>query len=238
MDALVRSLDLISRQGYRLKRQVDALLDVVRIEAGKMWLESTDMDLVELVKEVLASLEIGLARAACEVKLDASEPVCGTWDRSRIEQVVSNLLWNALKFGPGRPIEITVRKEGRTARLVVTDHGIGIDPEQREHIFDRFTRAVSATHFGGIGLGLYICREIVTAHGGTIRVESRLGEGATFIVELPTAPSLDRASSERQSAGELDHRRLGARGAVAIEAFVGARRGTSEPPVGPGAGYA
>jgi signal transduction histidine kinase len=120
--------------------------------------------------------------------------VCGRWDRARIEQVVSNLLGNAIKFGSGRPIEITLRKERQAARLTVTDHGIGIDPAQCDAIFDRFTRAVSATHYGGIGLGLYICRQIVNAHRGTIRVESRPGEGATFIVELPAAPSSTRGA--------------------------------------------
>jgi predicted ATPase/signal transduction histidine kinase len=179
------SLERITRQGRRLKRQVDDLLDVARIQAGKLRLELNDMDLVELVRDVVTSLEIGLTRANCPVVVEAPQAVRGRWDRARMEQVVSNLLWNALKFGAGRSIEIVVGNTGQVARLSVSDHGIGIDPTQQEYIFDRFARAVSAAHYGGVGLGLFICREIVSAHGGTIRVHSRLGEGATFVVEMP-----------------------------------------------------
>jgi signal transduction histidine kinase len=194
-EAMSRSLQRITRQARRLNRQVDDLLDVVHIQAGRLELCAVDVDLRALVEEVLSDVELGLKRAGCEVKLHAPEAVCGRWDRSRLEQVVSNLLSNAIKFGAGRPIEITVRKQERAALLVVTDHGIGIDPAQQERIFDRFTRAVSASHYGGIGLGLYICREIVAAHQGTIRIESRINEGASFIVELPIAdrPEIKRA---------------------------------------------
>jgi predicted ATPase/signal transduction histidine kinase len=184
-ESIMRALDVTIRQGRRLNRQVEDLLDVSRIEAGRLWLERADVDLVTLVKDVLASFDIGIKRAGCEVTIDAPEPVCGRWDGARLEQVVSNLLTNALKFGAGRPIELSLRRAGERARLVVVDHGMGIDPAQRDRIFDRFTRAVPATHFGGLGLGLYICRELVHAHGGTIGVESRVGEGATFTVELP-----------------------------------------------------
>jgi signal transduction histidine kinase len=180
-----RSLDVVTRQGKRLKRQVDDLLDVSRLEAGRLELQRAEVDLVELVEDVIATFELGLARAGCEVRRDMPEPVRGCWDRSRLEQVISNLLSNALKFGAGHPIDIGVRWAERTALMVVSDHGMGIGQAEQKRIFDRFARAVSSTHFGGLGLGLYICREIVAAHGGTIRVESRLGEGARFIVELP-----------------------------------------------------
>jgi signal transduction histidine kinase len=172
-----------------LNRQIEDLLDVSRIEAGRLWLEVAEVDLLALVKELIASFEMGIKRAGCAVTLDAAVPVRGCWDAARLEQVISNLLANALKFGAGQPIEIAVRREGERARVVVTDHGMGIDAAQRERIFDRFTRAVPATHFGGLGLGLYLCREIVSAHGGTISVASRLGEGATFTVELPLRPT-------------------------------------------------
>jgi predicted ATPase/signal transduction histidine kinase/tRNA A-37 threonylcarbamoyl transferase component Bud32 len=188
-DATRTLLTRILQQGKRLKRQVEELLDVARIQAGKLRLEPSDVDLAELVNDVLASLAIGLERAGCGVTLDAPEPVHGRWDRARMEQVVSNLLWNALKFGAGRPIAVTVRNDGQRAQLTVRDQGIGIDPAQHEHIFDRFARAVPPRQFGGVGLGLFICREIVNAHGGTIRVHSRLGQGATFIVDLPNGAS-------------------------------------------------
>ena len=115
----------------------------------------------------------------------------GRFDRQRLEQVVVNLLANAVKYGAGRPIDVVVAEEEDRAKLAVRDRGIGISEEDQARIFERFARAVSVKHFGGFGLGLYICREIVRAHGGTIRVESRLGQGATFIIELPLSEQYD-----------------------------------------------
>jgi signal transduction histidine kinase len=103
----------------------------------------------------------------------------------RLEQVVSNLLSNAIKYGSGHPIEVAVSRNTHTARLEVTDHGIGISADDQARLFNRFERAASIKSFGGLGLGLYVTRQIVTAHGGTIRVESQPGAGATFVVELP-----------------------------------------------------
>jgi signal transduction histidine kinase len=101
---------------------------------------------------------------------------------------VTNLLSNAMKFGAGKPIEITVEEApAGTGRLVVTDHGIGIPSDRLQSIFERFERACSARAYGGLGLGLYIVRNIVEALGGTVRADSVLGSGATFTVELPCA---------------------------------------------------
>jgi signal transduction histidine kinase len=109
----------------------------------------------------------------------------GSWDRSRLDQIVSNLLSNAFKFGPGAPIEVSLSgREGR-AILTVQDHGMGIAPERIPRIFERFERGVSVRHFGGLGLGLYIVRSIVDAFGGTVCCESSLGSGARFVVSLP-----------------------------------------------------
>ncbi len=102
-------------------------------------------------------------------------------------QVVTNLLSNSTRFGAGRPIEVTVTQDGDTARLVVQDHGIGIPADRLPRIFERFERGVSVREYGGLGLGLYIVREIVRAMGGTIRVESIVDVGSTFTVELPRA---------------------------------------------------
>jgi len=112
-------------------------------------------------------------------------PVLGQWDPMRIEQVMLNLLSNAAKFGAGKPIAVRIARLESHVRLSVTDHGIGVEPSLQARIFDPFERAVSAKHYGGLGLGLYICRRIVEAHGGSIRVESRPDSGATFVVELP-----------------------------------------------------
>jgi signal transduction histidine kinase len=115
----------------------------------------------------------------------AEAPVVGIWDRLRLIQIATNLVGNAVKYGRGRPIDVTVRAEGGVAMLEVIDRGIGISDEDRERIFDRFERAVSERHYGGLGLGLWITREIVKVLGGEITVESTLGEGSTFTVRLP-----------------------------------------------------
>jgi predicted ATPase/signal transduction histidine kinase len=185
LDQLIR----VVRQGRRLQRLVDDLLDTARLEGGQLQLarERAEIDLAELTREVIDRFRLDLRRANCEVRLDAPTPVRGCWDQSRIDQVVSNLLANAIKFGQAQPIEIAVTQNGGHARLSVTDHGIGIDPTRIHSIFDRFVRGVSASHYGGLGLGLYISRRIVELHGGTVAVRSQQGEGATFTVELPIA---------------------------------------------------
>ncbi|WP_232293259.1 sensor histidine kinase [Stigmatella aurantiaca] len=119
------------------------------------------------------------------LELHAPAPVLGRWDRLRVEQVVTNLLTNALKYGAGRPVAVRVEGAGERARLTVKDQGIGIAEEDLARIFERFERAVSDRHYGGLGLGLYITRQIVEAFGGTVGVTSRPGMGSTFTLELP-----------------------------------------------------
>jgi len=185
---LAKQLDKNLRQGQRLQRLVGDLLDTTRLETGQLGLERSEVDLVELVREVIDRFELELRRARCQVRFEAPTPVRGFWDHSRLDQVVSNLLSNAIKFGPGHPIEIVVVPNGDRAELSVADHGIGIDPARLGTVFDRFMRGVPDTHYGGLGLGLYISRQIVELHGGTIRVRSQPGAGATFTVDLPTRP--------------------------------------------------
>jgi signal transduction histidine kinase len=109
----------------------------------------------------------------------------GSWDRLRVEQVVANLVANALKYGPGCPVEMSVTRETECACIRVRDYGIGIAAEDQRRIFQRFERAVPMSHYSGFGLGLWIAREIVAAHGGSIDVDSEVGRGSTFIVRLP-----------------------------------------------------
>jgi len=181
-------LDLASRQGRRLTRLVGDLLDVSRIERGRLLLDLGEVELGALVREVVERLEPDLARSQCALSLAMNAPVTGHWDRSRLDQVITNLLANSIKFGAGRPVEISVSAEGAVARLMVRDSGIGINVARQSRIFERFERAASAEHYGGLGLGLYISRRIVEAHGGSIRVDSRPGAGSTFSVELPVDP--------------------------------------------------
>ncbi len=185
--AMHKLLDLVSRQGRRLIRLIGDLLDVSRIETGRLVLDLADVELGALVRDVVERLEPDLARSRCSLSVRASAPVTGRWDRSRLDQVVTNLLSNAMKFGSEKPIEISIGAEGGIARLVVTDRGIGISPARQARVFQRFERAAPAAHYGGLGLGLYISRRIVEAHRGSIRVESEPVAGSTFTVELPCA---------------------------------------------------
>jgi signal transduction histidine kinase len=187
-ESLGKNLERIRHSAERLQRLSDQLLDVTRIERGRLDIDPVTLELGGLVQQVVEDLKFELHRAGCAVEIDVSEPAWGSWDRSRLEQVVTNLLSNALKFGRGHPIEIRIRSTDDLVEMTVRDHGIGIEPGRRPFIFDRFARGVSAAQYGGLGLGLYIANTIVCAHRGHLRVESEPGCGATFIMTLPRAP--------------------------------------------------
>jgi signal transduction histidine kinase len=180
-------LEMCSRQIDTLVRLIETLLDVSRIRLGSFTLTTElGVDLGEVAREVVGRHRPQWEAACAPVTLSVdAPPPCGHWDRLRLEQVVGNLLSNAIKYGAGHPIEIAVSHNAHGARLVVADHGIGISADDQARLFNRFERAGSIKSFGGLGLGLYITRQIVTAHGGTIHVESQPGTGATFVVELP-----------------------------------------------------
>lgn len=174
----------------RLVHLVDDMLDLTRISSGKLALTPEPVAFSRLVLEVLDRLSDQLALAGCTISTSLPPNVIGLWDRFRIEQVVVNLLTNALRYGKGAPITVSVMQTDGMGILTVQDQGIGIAKEHHERIFQRFERAISATEISGLGLGLFIVREIVKAHGGTIRVMSEPGSGATFFVELPLQPEV------------------------------------------------
>ncbi|HET9196411.1 MAG TPA: ATP-binding protein [Vicinamibacterales bacterium] len=180
-------LEMAFKQIERLTRLIEELMDVSRITAGRLRLQLEQVDLAAVVRDVVGRLGEEASRTHSSVEVSAAGPVVGMWDPIRVEQVVTNLLTNAFKFGSGKPIEITVEERGPSGRLVIVDHGIGIPPDAVERIFGRYEQVASSRSAGGLGLGLYIARQIIEAHGGTIRVESQPGAGSTFIVELPTA---------------------------------------------------
>ncbi len=184
-DPMMKPLCALHRQTKRLTRLVSDMLDVARMQAGHLELRLESIDLVKVVREVIERFEVDAARAVCGLSLSASGPAVGSWDHSRLDQVVSNLLSNALRYGAHKPVEIEVRNEGDNALVVVRDHGIGIEQDRIADIFKRFERAVSSWRYGGLGLGLYIARQIVERHGGSIHVQSQLGVGSTFTVALP-----------------------------------------------------
>ncbi|HYH98238.1 PAS domain-containing protein [Hyalangium sp.] len=184
---LAQRLSRIGRQSDRLNRLISQLLDLSRIVGGRLQLEPELVDVTALVQEVVADFkEQGeLTRARSEVQLQLDGSVVGRWDRIRLEQVITNLLSNALKYGSGGPVTVSATVHDGIAQLTVEDRGIGIAPQDQERIFGRFERAVSVRHYGGLGLGLFIVWQIVEAMGGSIRVVSALGEGAKFTVQLP-----------------------------------------------------
>jgi PAS domain S-box-containing protein len=181
---VIRGLQTSVRQSHHLSRLIDELLDISRIRAGRFDLKLADVDLGQVARTTAQRLEHELQLAGCALTVDIT-PAPGRWDAARLDQVVTNLLTNAMKFGAGQPLELRVRTDGDSATLALTDHGIGIAAEAQERIFDRFERGVSARHYGGLGLGLFIARQIVEAHRGQLAVSSRVGHGATFTLTLP-----------------------------------------------------
>jgi signal transduction histidine kinase len=171
------------RQTRRLGMLVDQLLDVSRLSAGKLILEEEPLDLVDVVRDVVTHFP----RETAPILVEAPAPVPGRWDPLRLEQVITNLVSNAVKYGEGRPVTVRIESDGGTAILGVRDQGIGIAPGALTRIFDRFERATPVRNATGLGLGLWIVRQIVEAMGGTVGVESKLGKGSTFTVRLPRA---------------------------------------------------
>jgi len=193
---LIPRLRVIRNQVERFARLVDQLLDISRIAEGKFQLELAPVDLDQVVRDVVARFDAAgeISRAGSVVELTGEPDLVGHWDRLRLEQVVTNLLSNALKYGERKPIGVEWRREADKAVLSVRDLGIGIAIEDQDRIFTRFERAVSVRHYGGFGLGLFIVRQLVEAMGGKVTVASTPGQGATFQVVLPLAPREPAAS--------------------------------------------
>jgi signal transduction histidine kinase len=175
------------RQTDRLARLAEGLLDVSRLSSGRLELEIADVDLVEVVREVALQLADEASKYGSTMTVVEGGPASarGRWDRARTAQALSNVLSNALKYGRGQPVEITVAESESLFSVSIRDHGVGIAREGLERIFERFERVSPSRESAGLGLGLYVAREIVRVQGGAIRVESEVGRGSTFTVELP-----------------------------------------------------
>jgi PAS domain S-box-containing protein len=173
------------RQTTRLTDLVERLLDLSRIASLRLVLERQDADLAVIIEHVVADLRESAKASRTELRVAVEGDLRGSWDRHRIEQVVLNLTTNALRYGAGKPVEIQASGDEQTVKLGVVDRGIGIEPADLARIFAPFERASPVEHFNGLGLGLYITKGIIEAHGGTIRALSEPGQGTRFEVTLP-----------------------------------------------------
>lgn len=194
---LASRLDRATRSGERLGDLVESLLDVSRIATGRFDLHPQRFDLAEMVREISERLRDAATKARCELTVRADQELAGTWDRLRLEQVLNNLLSNAIKYAAETPIQVSLHQEGETAVLEVSDKGPGIPQEALPRIFERFERASEMRHYGGLGLGLYVVREIIKAHNGMVTVRNLPEGGACFTVRLPIHSG---ASAQEQTA--------------------------------------
>ncbi|MFH0902235.1 MAG: ATP-binding protein [Pseudomonadota bacterium] len=192
VEQLIDSLAAVDRQCGRMVALIEQLLTRSHAVEGKLEPRREEVDLVQLAKEVVDRHQDQIEAAGCRLQVTAEErAISGQWDRGLLDQVISNLLANALKFGKGQPIEIAISRSGRDARIAVRDHGVGVAVEDQERIFARFGTGtgtgtgIGMRRPGGHGLGLWIVRLILEAHGGSIAVASKLGEGATFTATIP-----------------------------------------------------
>lgn len=184
-ERLVESLNIAQQQTRRLQLLIKDLLNFSLITTGKMDLDLKGENLNTIIKETLKRFDDHITLAGCQLKADLNGDIIGLWDQVRIEQAVSNLLTNAIKYGQGGLIEVKVEKHGDWAKISVSDNGIGIDPGKQKIIFERFQRGTQDGQYQGLGVGLFIAKQITQAHGGRINVKSKLGKGSKFTMELP-----------------------------------------------------
>jgi PAS domain S-box-containing protein len=171
---------------FRVSQIIDNILSEARSsQKGELSLQSHSMDLQELTLDVIGRISVAAEVSQTVLEFTKGEPVVGCWDSSRIEQIIINLLTNALKYGNKNLVQVEIRKKERHAYLVVKDFGIGIAAEDHERIFEQFERVISNQRITGMGLGLYISRKIARAHGGDILVRSEVGQGSEFTLKLP-----------------------------------------------------
>jgi PAS domain S-box-containing protein len=184
-DRFVKRVGRAARNTDRLAALVESLLDVSRIAAGSLTLKLEPFDLSQTLEQLVDGLDEAAAKVGSDLTFATTGPMHGCWDRLRLEQVVLNLFSNALKYGAGGPVTLSLSADGADALIEVSDKGPGIPERDLARIFGRFERASSERHYGGLGLGLYVSREIVEAHRGTISVRNLPGGGASFTVRLP-----------------------------------------------------
>ncbi|HZH04812.1 MAG TPA: HAMP domain-containing sensor histidine kinase [Myxococcaceae bacterium] len=185
---LMPRIELMRRQVERLTTLSNGLLDLTAIKAGRMPLRLEDADVTDVVRLTVGRMEDQFQKVGCAIRLDLHPLATAVVDVSKLDQILVNLLSNAAKYGAGKPILVSVQAAREDVTVTVRDSGIGIAPEDLSRIFGKFERAVSHENFGGLGLGLFISRQLAEAMGATLSVASTLGEGSSFILQLRTAP--------------------------------------------------
>lgn len=183
--ALLAGLERLEMAVEHYIRRASVLLDVSRVNANNLRLEPSTFDMAELVAQIARNYRLLAERAGSCLQCEATPPVIGTWDRLSSEQMLDNLVSNAIRYGAGKPITIGLQESPDGIVLWVRDQGIGIAPEAQARIFERFGQAGSGRSSGGFGVGLWLVRRLVEAQGGQIQVQSELAQGSTFTVRLP-----------------------------------------------------
>ncbi|MDB4987654.1 MAG: histidine kinase [Myxococcaceae bacterium] len=182
---LTDQLDVLTGRLTRFLSALNRILDLSSIQSGRIHLVVEQVDLAEVTRDVASGFERELSASGSELTLESDVVTTGLWDRMRLEQVVSNLISNAIRYGNSQPIRVTVRNLGATAELLVADRGLGVAEADQERIFERFERA-HRQYRSGFGVGLWMVRQLCEAMNGSVTIESRAGEGSTFRVTLPT----------------------------------------------------
>lgn len=185
VEKLLKMLQSTEQQTKRLSKMINDLLNVSLITTGKLDLEKEKIDLAQLTKDVVDRFAERAEREGSPITLRTEKNVVGDWDKLRIEQAITNLLSNAMKYGDNKPINVLVGKGNGMGKITVSDHGIGIPADRQERIFERFERAVSNHNYKGLGVGLYITNHIVKTHHGRISLRSKPNDGSSFTIELP-----------------------------------------------------
>jgi two-component system OmpR family sensor kinase len=197
--AIVGGLELLATAVDHYVKRASTLLEISRLNAGQVPLEPTVFDLAELLRQCVSSYALIAERSGTMLRCTADGAMVGTWDRLATEQVIENLISNAVRYGDAKPVDIELHGDERRVVIQVTDRGIGIAPEHQERIFERFEQANKAGRSGGFGIGLWLARNLVQAQGGRLEVHSQLGAGSIFKVTLPRSirpPDEDASSRE------------------------------------------
>jgi len=183
--ALLQGLETLEVAVDHYVRRATTLLEITRLNAEHVRLDPSQFDLCDLVRDCVRKYEPMASHAGSTLDCDLAGPVPGTWDALATEQILDNLVSNAIRYGDGKPVRIEVESDADWVEVRVIDRGIGIAPADRERIFQRFERGPGAPRSGGFGIGLWLSSKLVQAQGGSMAVQSEPGSGSIFIVRLP-----------------------------------------------------